>query len=129
MTTKPRTWATLFAAALLFACGGEEEGGEAEGAMAQATEAVQEAADEMKEAAGATMEAAGETMEMAEEAMAPSEPYEIVVIDHSKDEQEFRIKKSLAGVESLIEDVKAAGGDVSDLEAQKADLEKQLESL
>lgn len=129
MTTRPRTWATLFAAALLFACGGEEEGEAPESTMEKAAEAVQEAAEETMEAAEETMEAAKETMEMAEETMAPSESYEIIVIDHSRDEAEFRIKQSLAGVESLIEDIKAAGGDVSGLEAQKAELENELQSL
>lgn len=51
------------------------------------------------------------------------------VINHARDLQEFELKKSLSGVESLIGDLKAKGVDVSKYEAQKADLEKKLKAL
>ncbi|MGH8657719.1 MAG: hypothetical protein ACREV4_04335 [Gammaproteobacteria bacterium] len=47
-------------------------------------------------------------------------------IDHARDIKEFELKRSLSGVESLIEDFKAKGADISDLEAQKKDLEQEL---
>jgi len=47
-------------------------------------------------------------------------------IDHAQDIKEFELKRSLSGVESLIEDFKAKGADISELEAQKKDLEQKL---
>lgn len=49
--------------------------------------------------------------------------------DHSQDVKEFRLRHSLAGVERMIEQYKKDGYDTSDLEARKADLEKQLSNL
>lgn len=51
------------------------------------------------------------------------------VINHARDLQEFELKKSLSGLESLIGDLKDKGVDVSKYEAQKADLEKKLKAL
>lgn len=50
-------------------------------------------------------------------------------IDHTRDLKEFRIRKSLAGVEALIEDYKAAGRSTDDLEAQRDELQKKLAAL
>lgn len=50
-------------------------------------------------------------------------------VDHMQDIKEFELKRSLSGVESLIEDFKAKGADVSELEAQKKDLEQKLGAL
>lgn len=48
-------------------------------------------------------------------------------IDHTRDIMEFELKRSLSGVESLIEELKAKGADISEeLEAQKKDLEQKL---
>lgn len=49
--------------------------------------------------------------------------------DHSKDLQEFHIRSSLSGVERMIEQYKKDGYDTSELESQKAELEKQLANL
>lgn len=52
------------------------------------------------------------------------------VIDHSQDEKEFELRKSLSGVESLIQDLEAQGEEVSDeLRQRRAELEKQLQQL
>ena len=51
------------------------------------------------------------------------------VIDHAKDAKEFRIRRSLAGVESLIEDYKAAGHSTDKLEAQREKLQKKLAEI
>lgn len=48
-------------------------------------------------------------------------------IDHTRDIMEFELKRSLSGVESLIEELKAKGADISEeLEAKKKDLEQKL---
>ena len=52
-----------------------------------------------------------------------------MAIDHSADEKEFNLKRSLWGVEAMIEDYKANGYDTADLEKQKADLEKELKAM
>lgn len=49
--------------------------------------------------------------------------------DHSKDLQEFQIRSSLSGVERMIDQYKKDGYDTSELETQKAELEKQLTDL
>jgi hypothetical protein len=118
----------MLAAAFLFACGGDE-GGDAPEAVEKAAEEVTGAVHEATEEAAEAVEAAGEGMEAAGEAMSEASAEPIKVIDQTKAEAEFRVKQTLAGVESLIEDIKAAGGDTSDLEAQKKELEGQLKSL
>ncbi len=47
-------------------------------------------------------------------------------IDHAQDIKEFELKRSLSGVESLIEDLRAKGADIGELEAKKKDLEQEL---
>src|SRR5690606_9798790 len=51
------------------------------------------------------------------------------VIDHSRDEQEFELRRSLAGTERMIEQYRKDGYDTAELEARKAELEKQLQEL
>ena len=53
----------------------------------------------------------------------------MTVVDHTKDEQEFKIKRELWGVESMIEDYKQHGYDTSSLEQRKAELEQELNAL
>lgn len=55
--------------------------------------------------------------------------YEVKVIDHARDEVEFGIRRSLGGVEAMLEDAKANGWDTAELEQQKARLEKELQEL
>ncbi len=51
------------------------------------------------------------------------------VIDQTRNVKEFRIRRSLWGVRSLIKDYKKHGYDTSKLEARKAELEQQLKDL
>jgi hypothetical protein len=51
------------------------------------------------------------------------------VIDHSQDEREFELRRSLAGTERMIEQYRKDGYDTSELEARKAELEKKLQQL
>ncbi len=65
---------------------------------------------------------------MAPEEMETSE-FASGVIDHSQDEKEFELRKSLYGVESLIEHYEKEGYDTAELEEQKAQLEAELDAL
>ena len=49
--------------------------------------------------------------------------------DHSKDLQEFHLRSSLSGVERMLEQYQKDGYDTTELESQKAELEKQLADL
>lgn len=51
------------------------------------------------------------------------------VIDHARDEKEFELRRSIWGVESLIEHYRNEGYDTSELEAQKAALAGKLKAL
>ena len=50
-------------------------------------------------------------------------------LDHSRDEQEFNLKASIAGWESILEDQKASGADTSFAESHLASLKEALNSL
>lgn len=50
-------------------------------------------------------------------------------IDHTRDEQEFELRRSLYGVERMISTYEAAGHDTAGLKARKAELEQQLGRL
>ena len=50
-------------------------------------------------------------------------------LDHTRDLKEFELRRSLFGVESLIEIHKQQKLDTKELEAQKADLVKQIKDL
>lgn len=55
--------------------------------------------------------------------------YEYVVVDHARDSEEFVIRRSIAGKESLIEHYKENGWDTAELEKELKDLEKQLKEF
>ena len=60
----------------------------------------------------------------------PAIGYQPVVVDHGKDEVEFRLRRSLAGLEALIEDYKITGADgIEELQQRKAELQRQLQGL
>ncbi len=60
----------------------------------------------------------------------PKLSYQPVVVDHSKDEIEFHLRRSLSGVEALIEDNKVTGSHgIEALQQRKAELQQQLQSL
>ena len=52
-----------------------------------------------------------------------------MIVDHTKDEKEFILKRELWGVEAMIEDYKQHGYDTADYEKRKAELEKELNNL
>jgi len=51
------------------------------------------------------------------------------VVDHTMDEMEFELKRSINGLERMIEQYKEEGFDYSDLEKKKKELEKELKNL
>ncbi len=51
------------------------------------------------------------------------------VIDHSRDEIEFRLRRSLAGVERMIEQYTADGYATAELEKSKAQISSELEKF
>jgi hypothetical protein len=81
-----------------------------------------------EEQQGTSTEPAGSTpgVTTPDASVTPAPMPEIGGIDHARDIKEFELKRSLSGVESLIEDLKAKGADTSELEAQKKDLEQKL---
>src|SRR5690606_35093147 len=50
-------------------------------------------------------------------------------VDHARDIKEFQLRRSLFGVESLIENNKQQGIDTKELESQRDDLVKQIKEL
>jgi hypothetical protein len=50
-------------------------------------------------------------------------------VDHTRDIKEFQLRRSLFGVESLIENNKQKGIDTKELESQRDDLVKQIKDL
>ena len=83
-------------------------------------------------ASGASERAMGTEAGMADErggmSGAPAEGGSTQV-DHSKDEKEFRLKASIAGLEELAADYRERGLDPSEVEAQIAEKKAELESL
>lgn len=51
------------------------------------------------------------------------------VVDHTMDEMEFKLKRSINGLERMIEQYKEEGFDFSEMEKKKKELEKELENL
>jgi len=51
------------------------------------------------------------------------------IIDHTRDEAEFRIRKALNGVEAMLEDARAEGWDTAELQEQQQALQRELEDL
>ncbi|MEX2517343.1 MAG: hypothetical protein WD572_10640 [Gammaproteobacteria bacterium] len=95
------TWPLLFVSALVLAGCGSDEG------------------DTQAPAAPQPEETFDESRPMIEQ-------YEVKMIDHSRDEKEFELRKTLNGVESMLED---GIGDEAALKKQKAELEKELKAL
>ncbi len=53
--------------------------------------------------------------------------YQPVIVDHRKDEIEFRLRQTLAGVEALIEDYKITGSaGIEALQQRQEQLQRQL---
>lgn len=82
-------------------------------------------------AAGAPESAMGTEGGMAEESgMSPAQAKGgSTQVDHSKDEKEFRLKASIAGLEELAADYRQRGVDPSEVEAQIAEKKAELERL
>ena len=53
----------------------------------------------------------------------------IMIVDHSRDEKEFELRRSINGVKAMIESAKEEGQDISELKSRLAELEKQLQDL
>lgn len=51
------------------------------------------------------------------------------VVDHTLDEAEFELRRSINGLERIIESYKEQGVDTSEAEAEKSKLEKELQEL
>lgn len=107
----------LFAVGVIGVAGCGEDAGTGPEASAPAPAAEQPAAGE------SALEGASATAENG------TFDYAFEVIDHSKDEREFEIRKTLNGVEAMLEDARANGWDTAELEQQKTELEQQLAQL
>lgn len=113
------TFALLFAAMLIAGCGKDDAGGGETAAPAPSTaEAPAAPAAESTPAAAPA----------AEPAAMMSADGATKMIDHSKDEVEFMLKKSLAGWESLLEDV-SDSEQVAMIEKEIASLKSKLEAM
>lgn len=55
--------------------------------------------------------------------------YEYVVVDHNKDVEEFEVRRSIAGKESLIEHYEENDWDTAELEKELDQLKKQLKDI
>ena len=53
----------------------------------------------------------------------------ISIVDHTRDEKEFEIRRSIGGVESMIKSYKEQGQDTAELEAKLEGLKKELQAL
>ena len=106
----------------LAACSGEQADSSSAPAASSSSSAPAPSASAPAEMAEEAMESASETMDSASREYGQA-------IDHAADEMEFQIKRSLAGVESLLSDYAENGFDTGDLEAQKADLEAKLAKM
>lgn len=98
----------VFTTLFLTACGGDEEG-----------------TPEKKAAAPAPQK----EMQSADTAADGKKEDGMIVVDHTMDEIEFELKRSLGGVKRMIEQYKEDGFDTAELEAQKEKLEKELKEL
>ena len=98
-----RLFLMLMATVLLAACGDDGDTSKS-GGMSEKAQSMQETARaEMKEG--------------------------MRVVDHTMDEIEFELKRSINGLERMIEHYKKEGFDYSELEKKKKELEKELENL
>lgn len=55
--------------------------------------------------------------------------YEYVVVDHSADEKEFRLRQSIAGKEALIEHYEENDWETAELEKELEELKQKLANL
>jgi len=108
----------LFAAGCAFVVGCNQPGGSSEG----------ESAPAMSEPTTMTEESASEST-MASDAAPSASSSGSTQVDHSKDEKEFRLKASIAGLEELAADYREKGIDPSEVEAQIAEKKAELEAL
>ena len=115
------TFALLVAAMLIAGCGKDDAGGNK--AAAPAAPAASGEAATAPAAAPASAAAPA-----AEPAPMMSADGATKMIDHSKDEIEFMLKKSLAGWESLLEDV-SDSEQVAMIEKEIASLKSKLEAM
>lgn len=115
------TFALLFAATLIAGCGKDDADGSKAAAPAAPSATETPAAAPAAESAPAAAPAA-------ESAAMMSADGATKIIDHSKDEVEFMLKKSLAGWESLLEDV-SDSEQVAMIEKEIASLKSKLEAM
>lgn len=124
---------------VLAACGDNGATDAANKAMGAASDAAGKAMDAAGNAADKTMDAASGAAEKAKNAAADaassmSEAVKISAgeatsyVDHSKDEMEFQLKRSIDGWQSLMDDVKDSD-EVAKIKEHLAGLQKQLDSL
>jgi len=97
-------------------------------AMDAAGTAADKAMDAASDAADKAMSAAGDAASSMSEAVKISAGEATSYVDHSKDEMEFQLKRSIDGWQSLMEDVKDSG-EVAKIKEHLAGLQKQLDSL
>lgn len=70
------------------------------------------------------------TAPKADSSMAKSSaPMASGMIDHSRDAAEFELRRSIGGLDRMIEQYTADGYAIDELEAQKAELSASLDSL
>jgi len=106
---------TLFIAVLLSACGNDESG---------ETKAPATPAETSAPAVTVTEEGPGEiTPGVAKDIGG------IMIVDHTRDEKEFELRRSISGVQSMIDNAKQAGQNTAELEARLGELQKQLKDL
>ncbi len=115
------TFALICAATLIAGCGKDDSGGNKAAAPAAPSATPAPAAAPAAEPAPAAAPAAEPAAMMSADGATKT-------IDHSKDEIEFRLKKSLAGWESLLEDV-SDSEQVAMIEKKIANLKSELEAM
>ncbi len=115
------TFALLVAAMLIAGCGKDDAGGNKTAAPAAPSATPAPAAAPAAEPAPAAAPAAEPAAMMSADGATKT-------IDHSKDEVEFMLKKSLAGWESLLEDV-SDSDQVAMIEKEIANLKSKLEAM
>ena len=118
---------------LLAACGGDN--GSAKDAAKSAADTAEKAMDAASDAAGKAMDAASDAADKAMEAASSvgeavkvSAGDAVSYVDHSKDEMEFQLKRSLDGWKSLLEDV-SDSEEVVKIKEHIAELEGKLGEL
>lgn len=123
---------------ILAACGGDAGSG-AKDAAKSAADTAGKAMDAASDAAGKAMDAAGDAADKAmsaasdaassmSEAVKVSAGDAVSYVDHSKDEMEFQLKRSIDGWKSLLEDV-SDSEQVASIKEHIAGLEEKLGKL